>query len=155
MSMAMHLARITESLDRIQALAKDTANAPEERMKEIYSLLRQLSSEDNLWEMFDTYFKQVNQSFFNNLFRIQPNLTNAEIRMAALILLNLNSKEIATLTNRSVRTVESIKYNLRKKLGITELTETFMRRMATTDPNSCQAIITDKNNQSSEASSAS
>ena len=107
--MAMHLARITESLDRIQALAKDTANAPEERMKEIYSLLRQLSSEDNLWEMFDTYFKQVNQSFFNNLFRIQPNLTNAEIRMAALILLNLNSKEIATLTNRSVRTVESIK----------------------------------------------
>lgn len=132
-TMAMHLARANESLSGIEALVTDKSQDPDARLKQISAILRQLSSEDNLWEMFKTYFEQVNQSFFNNLYKIQPNLTNAEIRMSAFILMNLTSKEIAVLTNRSVRTVESIKYNLRKKLAITEPTESFMRRIASPD----------------------
>lgn len=131
LGMSMHLARITEGLEKIDALTSDNAQSIDQRMLKIRSLLRQLDSEDNLWEMFKIYFEEVNQSFFNNLYKVQPNLTNAEVRMSAFILMNLTSKEIATLTNRSVRTVESIKYNLRKKLSITEPTELFMRRVAT------------------------
>lgn len=129
--MSMHLARITEGLEKIQDLSSDDNQDIDKRMANIRSIIRQLDSEDNVWETFKIYFEQVNQSFFNNLYKVQPNLTNAEVRMSAFILMNLTSKEIAILTNRSVRTVESIKYNLRKKLAITESTESFMRKLAT------------------------
>lgn len=33
------------------------------------------------------------------------------------------------MTNRSVRTVDNIKYNLRKKLAITEPTAVYLRRL--------------------------
>lgn len=49
--------------------------------------------------------------------------------MAAYVLLNLNSKDIARMTNRSVRTVDNIKYNLRKKLAITEPMTLYLRRL--------------------------
>lgn len=49
--------------------------------------------------------------------------------MAAYMLLNLNSKEIAQLTYRSVRTVDNIKYKLRKKMGVVESTEIYLRRI--------------------------
>lgn len=50
--------------------------------------------------------------------------------MCAFILMNLTTKETAILTNRSARTVETIKHNLRKKLGITGSSEAFMRKIS-------------------------
>lgn len=37
--------------------------------------------------------------------------------MCAYIFMNLGTKEIATMTNRSTRTVETVKYRLNKKLS--------------------------------------
>ncbi len=42
-------------------------------------------------------------------------------------------KEIAIATNRSVRTVDCIKYNLRCKLNISEPTESFIRRLSSSN----------------------
>ena len=53
--------------------------------------------------------------------------------MAAYILLNLNAKEIAQLTNRSVRTVDTIKYNLRKKLNVSRPTAVYLREIMRDD----------------------
>lgn len=61
---------------------------------------------------------QVYKSFFDNLHSVAPNLTQGEIRMSAFVSMNLTAKEIASLTNRSVRTVETLKYRLAKKLLI-------------------------------------
>lgn len=40
--------------------------------------------------------------------------------MCAFIIMNMSTKEIAQLTNRSVRTVENIKYNIGKKMALPE-----------------------------------
>ncbi|MDR0618385.1 MAG: sigma-70 region 4 domain-containing protein [Bacteroidales bacterium] len=46
------------------------------------------------------------------------NLTDFEIRVCLLQIFDFSSKEIAQITNRSVRTIETIIYRIRKKLSI-------------------------------------
>lgn len=47
-----------------------------------------------------------------------PDLTSQDVRLCILIKKGLTTKDIAGLTNRSVRSVESARFRLRKKLGI-------------------------------------
>lgn len=46
-----------------------------------------------------------------------PDLSQSELNVCALISLNLTSKEIALLINRTVGTVENIRISIRKKLN--------------------------------------
>jgi DNA-binding CsgD family transcriptional regulator len=48
-----------------------------------------------------------------------PDLSPTELKMAAYLRLNLTSKEIAHLMSISIRGVETGRYRLRKKLGLT------------------------------------
>lgn len=140
-SMTMLMTRLNEALSAVVREADDKNRQPEVRLKAIKGLLADLDREENVWNMFRTYFEAVNQSFFDRLYRLAPTLTNAEIRMCAFILVNLTTKEIAILTNRSVRTVETIKHNLRKKLSIDGPSEAFMRRISTATPSEFDAMI--------------
>ncbi len=133
-SMTMYMARLNEALTSIQEAADDKGSGEEARIERIKSIVGALKREENVWEMFRVYFEQVNQTFFDRLFRLCPTLTKAETRMCAFILINLTTKETAILTNRSVRTVETIKHNLRKKLAITEPSEVYMRHLSTATP---------------------
>lgn len=139
-SMTMLMTRLNEVLSAVVREADDKSRQPEARLKAIWGLLSDLDREENVWKMFRTYFEAVNQSFFDRLYRLAPTLTNAEIRMCAFILVNLTTKEIAILTNRSVRTVETIKHNLRKKLSIDGPSEAFMRRISTATPSEFDAM---------------
>ena len=55
-----------------------------------------------------------------NLRDKHPELSNNERMMCAYLKMGLSSKEIAPLLNISVRGVETIRYRLRKKLGLDE-----------------------------------
>lgn len=139
-SMTMLMTRLNEVLSAVVREADDKSRQPEVRLKAIRGLLSDLDREENVWKMFRTYFEAVNQSFFDRLYRLAPTLTNAETRMCAFIIVNLTTKEIAILTNRSVRTVETIKHNLRKKLAIDGPSEAFMRRISTATPSEFDAM---------------
>lgn len=143
LSMAMYLARLNGAIDSIKGFAAGTSGsvAETERLEKINDVIKDMSREENAWKMFQTYFEQVNQSFFDRLYRICPSLTNAEIKMSAFILLNMTSKEIATLTNRSVRTVDTIKHNLRKKLNISGASEAWMRRISIASETEMEEIL--------------
>lgn len=137
-SMTMYMARLNDALDHIKDVTDNNREPEKERLATISSILKELSRQDNVWEIFRTYFESVNQSFFNNLYKAHPDLTNGEIRMCAFILMGLSNKEIAAMTNRSVRTIEVIKHNIRKKFGIAEPTESYLRTLAvSTSASSC------------------
>lgn len=70
------------------------------------------------WEEFRHSFEQVNSSFYQNLDARYPGLTPSDRRFAALLSLGLTTKEIALMTNRSVRGVETSKFRLKKKMGL-------------------------------------
>lgn len=132
-AMALRMARIDETLVAVKKESSNLMSNPRESLRTIREAVRSLESQIDVWEVFRTYFEGVNQRFFDKLYQIHPQLTNSEVRMCAFILLNLTTKEIAQMSNRSVRTVETIKYNLRKKLAITESTEAYMRHISVAD----------------------
>ena len=105
------------------------SSSAEERLRSIESVLRDWTGLSRLQENFNNQFDETNQTLYTKLSHHHPDLTKTEMNMAAYVLLNLNSKDIARMTNRSVRTVDNIKYNLRKKLAITESTAVYLRRL--------------------------
>lgn len=129
-SMAMKLASVSEKMEEVKDIVADPKARKADIVATVQSMLRELSSDGEVWDAFMGYFEGVNQSFFDRLHRLHPDLTNAETRMCAFILLNRTNKEIAAIINRSARTVETIKYNLRKKMGITESTESYLRSVS-------------------------
>lgn len=67
---------------------------------------------------FVTRFKEVYPEFYETLTTRYPHLTINDIRFSAFLRLNLSTKTIAQYKNISIRTIESRKYRLRKKLDL-------------------------------------
>lgn len=76
-----------------------------------------LDSEDD-WKMFLIKFEERHTGFFKKMKMLYPQLTNSDLRLCACLKLNLETKEIASLMNLSVRAVENSRYRLRKKLNL-------------------------------------
>lgn len=70
------------------------------------------------WNDFFYGFDQLNSSFFKRLDNRYPGLSSIDRRLAALLCIGLTTKEIASMTNRSVKGVETAKFRLKKKMGL-------------------------------------
>ena len=57
--------------------------------------------------------------FLDNLTREFPQLTESEKRLYTMLHVNMSSKEIATLTKKTIRSVETSRYRLKKKISQT------------------------------------
>jgi len=67
---------------------------------------------------FNENVKKVNHAFRAKLKESYPSLTPNEIHLASLLLLKLNTKEIAAIKNISPNSVKVLRYRLRKKLNL-------------------------------------
>jgi len=63
-------------------------------------------------------FKEIYPEFYEKLTKTYPQLTANDIKFSAFLRLNLSTKTIAQYKNISIRTIESRKYRLRKKLDL-------------------------------------
>lgn len=67
---------------------------------------------------FEQHFMASQNRFYDNLKRDFPKLTTTDLRLCALLKMNLSSKEIASYLNIAHRSVEVSRYRLRKKLNL-------------------------------------
>lgn len=74
----------------------------------------------NTDDNFDYYFLQVHPGFYEGLRKDFPDLTLNELRLCALIRLNMNSKDIASINNITINGVKVARWRLRKKLGMND-----------------------------------
>lgn len=123
-SLAMHLAH---KKDFIQHLESDLKTIQKEKTKNVdisanlARIIHRLQHESTLdedWERFSHYFNEVNQGFILRLKEKYPNLTPNDHRLAAYLRMNLSTKDIAALSNISIRGVEGSRYRLRKKMNL-------------------------------------
>ena len=77
------------------------------------------------WEEFRIRFDMAYPHFYQNLDHTGANLTKSERYLAALLAINVSSKEISLMTQKSPRSVETYIYRLRKKFGIPTETKTY------------------------------
>ena len=72
------------------------------------------------WLAFELHFRHAHASFFGKLRVKHPELSSNEIKLSAYLKLNLSSKEIASLMNISIKSVEQGRWRLRKKLDLSK-----------------------------------
>ncbi len=121
---ALEMLRINETLGglitRLQHLSQAHPDCAELEEK-IGSMVREIEhyTQQNAWREFDTIFRNIHREFYDRLLEKCPDLTAAEIKIAALLKLNLSTKEIAAITMKSEEGIKSTRYRLRKKLHFT------------------------------------
>ncbi len=116
---------LLEKHELIQDLIADLRNLEAAKDDECKPKLRTIirKIENNVrvhydWGEFEKWFQEVYQDFFTKLREEYPKLTVREQKVCALLRLNLNTKDIANLTNLEPRTIEVYRYNIRKKLEL-------------------------------------
>ncbi|SFC98947.1 triple tyrosine motif-containing protein [Algibacter pectinivorans] len=104
--------RVLNKIKKELKKSKDANNA--EAIKLVESNLN--DSKD--WSFFEQAFNNADKDFLEKIKQVHPDLTPNDLRFCAYLRLNLSSKEMAPLLNISVKSVETKRYRLRKKLGL-------------------------------------
>ncbi len=73
---------------------------------------------DQDWENFKVMFEEVHSGFIMRLKDQYPELGNAELKLCALLRLNMNLKEASSVLGISPDSVKTARYRLRKKLEL-------------------------------------
>ncbi|KUG13404.1 diguanylate cyclase [Elizabethkingia miricola] len=71
-------------------------------------------------------FRQFFPYFYDNLMEINPNMTNEEFKLCALLKLGFTTKDIAEYNHLAVRTVQGRKNRLRKSFNIPSDTDLYI-----------------------------
>lgn len=120
-SKAMLLAKLNEMLWQVSAeirkLSPELSEVQSENMRKLINDLEH-SLSNKAWQEFEVRFEKVHQNFYEKLQSQFPELTPTEIKICSLLKLNLNTKDIALLTNRSVGTIDNARSSIRKKMGL-------------------------------------
>ena len=117
---AMRLEQMQQTLAEVMRTIDVSGDTPGTKLKRISESLRALGYSHDTWEMFDIHFEQASPEFIVELRKRHPDLSPRDIRLACFISMNLSSKEIAEMSKRSVRSVDSARYRLSKKLNLAE-----------------------------------
>lgn len=82
-----------------------------------HDIKRNMEDDDN-WERFQDNFNIVYDNYLGLLVARFPTLKKNDLKLCAYLKMGLSSKEIASLLNTNLRSVETARYRLRKKLGL-------------------------------------
>ena len=88
------------------------------RIGEIRRDIQSNIREDDNWEKFEEGFNLVYDNFMAKLTRMFPDLKTNDKKLCAYLRMGLSSKEMASLLNTGVRSIETARYRLRKKLNL-------------------------------------
>ena len=113
------LNEISQQVGAMEYLKK---NDLKEAIQKLISDIR-VNKKNEIWADFEKSFKEVHADFYKNLTQEHSDLSSKELRMSAFLKLNLTSKEIAAINGTSLRTVETNRHRLRKKLNVAEGTD--------------------------------
>jgi len=72
----------------------------------------------NAWKEFEVQFNEVHPGFQNRLLEKFPELTPSERRLCTFIRLDMNTREISSLTGQSIKSIEVARTRIRKKLNV-------------------------------------
>ena len=127
-SQTLHLVQKNTFIQELQENLERLKNNPElfkMEFKRIVMLLKKENASDKDWEVFKSYFVEVNNDFDKKLQSIYPEISEKETRLAALLKMNLSTKEIATMLNVLPDSILKSKYRLKKKLELDKDTDLY------------------------------
>jgi len=91
---------------------------PDDQLRKIQKVINEGMTDERDWNLFESSFNEAHESFFKKLKTTHPDLVPNDLKLCAYLRMNMNSKEMASLLNISLRGVEIRRYRLRKKLNL-------------------------------------
>ncbi|MFD2999664.1 triple tyrosine motif-containing protein [Pontibacter toksunensis] len=122
-STALHIVCKNELLQNISNEVNTLQDAngnrlPAKKLRKIQSIITEGMSDQHDWDIFEHSFNEANENYFMKLKEGHPELTPNDLKLCAYLRMNMSSKEIASLLNITVKSVELRRYRLRKKLNM-------------------------------------
>ncbi len=112
------LIKIRNNLDKISTDISATGKDSDamKRIQRIRADIAENLGHDEDWKKFSENFDVVYEDYLKRLKRDFPSLTVRDLRLCSYLKMGLSSKEIATMLNMMVRSVEMARYRLKQKL---------------------------------------
>jgi tetratricopeptide (TPR) repeat protein len=121
-SYTMNFIQKNEFLEELKGKVGDlqTESSPEIRHKlaGIGRMIDNAETIDRDWERFRIHFEKVHEGYLDHLRQRFPELSGSDLKLCALIRLNLSMKESSALLGISTDSVKTARYRLRKKLNL-------------------------------------
>lgn len=118
-SQALHLSQKQKMIhDLRDTISTNLKDENQDLAKPLMHVLNFDSHIDEQWDQFMQTFQESDPDFYNLLLEKYPNLSKTDLRISALIKMNLNNKEMANILNISDEGIKKARYRLRKKLGL-------------------------------------
>jgi len=117
---ALHMISKNQLLNEIKRSIErlDSSNENKATHKNLIHAIEFDQKSDRNWEHFRQYFNQIYTDFEKKIRKLIPDLTNNEMRLLALLKMNLSLKEIAGILNIAHDSVHKATYRIRKKLQL-------------------------------------
>lgn len=112
------IAFTTDIITNLKQIKPDTTEIKNEINKVISFISLNYQNEQKMINEVYTQIEDINKVFSFRIKKKHNNLTNEDIRLSSLLILNLTSKEIAEILFISTKSVEMKRYRLRKKLQL-------------------------------------
>ncbi len=103
---------------RINEMKKTSDISTNKELTRFNRIVENTFRSDEEWKTFEVTFNQMHDDFFTELKNAYPDISNAELKLCALLRLNMNLKESAKMLGIAPDSVKTARYRLRKKLKL-------------------------------------
>ncbi|KKX52330.1 hypothetical protein L950_0200100 [Sphingobacterium sp. IITKGP-BTPF85] len=104
--------------DELKVMVKDERRDQKKQMHDLVLQINENITQGIHWKEFMVTFERVHHSFFKKLVQRFSDLTAADMRLIALLKINLNNTDIAVLLGISQDSLRVARHRLRKKLKL-------------------------------------
>ena len=108
-----NMEQLSESVRREETKARLV-----KKIGDIRKEIKMHMNDDDNWNKFEENFNLVYDNFSQKIMEAFPQLKKSDLKLCVYLRMGLSSKEMASLLNTSVRSIETARYRLRKKLDI-------------------------------------
>jgi tetratricopeptide (TPR) repeat protein len=116
----LHLIQKNEVMEEIRSglheIIKDDRRDQKKQLRQLLNKINFSFAQDDYWSEFRLIFDKVHASFFTDLKHHCPDLTPAEIRLLALVKMDLNSADMAKLLGVTQDSLRVMRYRVKKKM---------------------------------------
>ncbi len=114
-ALAIQMLQKNELLQQLNAELKNTEKKDD---LVIDKIIHKSQNQDKEWSDFNVHFESINKNFYQKIKDAYPEISPNDLKLCALIKLNMSIKEMAGILNISPDSVKTARYRLRKKFQL-------------------------------------
>ncbi|MDW3651780.1 MAG: tetratricopeptide repeat protein [Bacteroidia bacterium] len=117
----LHLVQKSDLLEELKGQLESTRKGSDDSKRELGQMIQLIKSDkivEQDWQNFKSYFDRVHLNFEEKMRSLSEGLSQNEYRLAALMKMDLSTKEIAGVLNISPDSVHKSRYRLKKRLEL-------------------------------------